>query len=273
MGDPSNCADDLTRKIGGKSRRSLSLSASTDAQEQQQQQQQQCEPSHHKGSSSSRKECSSSIRSGEELIFDFHTLPPHDSLHPQILSSQALMHQQQQEKQRQEEKKASSVAGLRRVAAAKSRCKQWRQSLASKRSDGKNSSRHAASDCGVSEVASLWSDFHAFSCIPDAPHAANDIESEEGSHSHRTAAGERVHPNGKPAADPQTSEMLRILRFMIRKQEADDRQAQRVMEWRLLALAIDKILFWIFLIVTFISSFIFLLYIPIRRRGFSFLFG
>lgn len=52
-----------------------------------------------------------------------------------------------------------------------------------------------------------------------------------------------------------------------------DQHNKMVHEWRLLALAIDKVLFWVFLVITVISSLAFLVIIPIQRRGFGFGFG
>ena len=68
-------------------------------------------------------------------------------------------------------------------------------------------------------------------------------------------------------------EMLKILRYLVWRQQLEDAHNKMVHEWRLLALAIDKVLFWVFLVITVISSLSFLVIIPIQRRGFGFGFG
>lgn len=73
--------------------------------------------------------------------------------------------------------------------------------------------------------------------------------------------------------DSASEEMLKILRYLIWRQDLEDQHNRIVHEWRLLALAIDKVLFWVFLVITVISSLSFLVIIPIQRRGFGFGFA
>ncbi|RWS26207.1 nicotinic acetylcholine receptor alpha 5 subunit-like protein [Leptotrombidium deliense] len=78
---------------------------------------------------------------------------------------------------------------------------------------------------------------------------------------------------GANASREKTSpqeEMLRILRYLLWRQELEDKHNKMVHEWRLLALAIDKVLFWVFLVITVTSSLSFLVIIPVQRRGFGF---
>ncbi|RWS02706.1 ligand-gated ion channel subunit-like protein [Dinothrombium tinctorium] len=75
--------------------------------------------------------------------------------------------------------------------------------------------------------------------------------------------------SSKEKTTPQ-EEMLRILRYLIWRQEIEDKHNKMVHEWRLLALAIDKVLFWVFLVITVTSSLSFLVIIPVQRRGFGF---
>lgn len=79
--------------------------------------------------------------------------------------------------------------------------------------------------------------------------------------------------DGKDSSCPASEEMLKILRYLIWRQDLEDQHNRIVHEWRLLALAIDKILFWVFLVITVISSLSFLVIIPIQRRGFGFGFA
>lgn len=74
-------------------------------------------------------------------------------------------------------------------------------------------------------------------------------------------------------SSPVDDEMLKILRYLMWRQQLEDQHNKMVHEWRLLALAIDKILFWVFLVITVVSSLSFLVIIPIQRRGFGFGFG
>lgn len=63
-------------------------------------------------------------------------------------------------------------------------------------------------------------------------------------------------------------EVMVMLRYLMHRQETEDDVTRRIHEWRQLSMFIDKILFWIFTIVTVFTSCIFLLFIPIMRRGF-----
>lgn len=63
-------------------------------------------------------------------------------------------------------------------------------------------------------------------------------------------------------------EVMIMLRYLMHRQETEDNVTRRIHEWRQLSMFIDKILFWIFTIVTVFTSCIFLLFIPIMRRGF-----
>ncbi|CAG7732806.1 unnamed protein product [Allacma fusca] len=70
-----------------------------------------------------------------------------------------------------------------------------------------------------------------------------------------------------PVVDVQ-EELLRSIRTLIVKQEEVEAQNLLVAEWRLVAQAIDKILFWIFFTVTLVSSAVFLLILPCYKRSF-----
>ena len=260
-----------------------SPSASISAASQHQQQQQQC---NHK--------VSSRPAAGDELIFDFHTLPTSTSYAPTTLlqplnTAAAVQRTSNQETEpgtgrcetatestRRREYWKKSVAGKRvKQSGGKDGCKD-RNKLQQRSSCTSSSGRVRGSSCLWPDFALLSSDeTQALDCdTSQAIHRPPDTESEAELHLSALQTAEQAAVGGSGREQQQqTEEMLRILRFMIRKQESDEIQSQSVKEWRLLALAIDKILFWIFLLVTFASSFIFLLYIPIRRRGFSFLFG
>ena len=74
----------------------------------------------------------------------------------------------------------------------------------------------------------------------------------------------------KSKSDPAMMEMLKILQNLVRRQNLEDEHNRAVHDWRLLALAVDRVLFWIILVITVISSVSFLVIIPIQKRGFGF---
>lgn len=63
-------------------------------------------------------------------------------------------------------------------------------------------------------------------------------------------------------------ELIQMLRYLMHRQEIDDNINRRLHEWRLFSMFIDKVLFWIFTITTIVTSVVFLLIIPVKRRGF-----
>lgn len=62
--------------------------------------------------------------------------------------------------------------------------------------------------------------------------------------------------------------ILSMLHNLMNRQRIEDDCIRRQHEWRQLSVLIDKILFWIFMIVTVFTSILFLFIIPIQRRGF-----
>jgi len=66
-------------------------------------------------------------------------------------------------------------------------------------------------------------------------------------------------------------ELLDACKYLLWKNELKVSNSAVVHEWRLLALFIDKILFWIFFIIITVSSLLFLVIIPVQQRGFPYL--
>ncbi|KAG8185244.1 hypothetical protein JTE90_002770 [Oedothorax gibbosus] len=66
------------------------------------------------------------------------------------------------------------------------------------------------------------------------------------------------------------AEILRALQYLLHRQELEDHRVRVVNEWRQIALAFDRILFWIFFVVTVVSSLSFLVIVPLHRRGLKF---
>ena len=61
-----------------------------------------------------------------------------------------------------------------------------------------------------------------------------------------------------------------IGKYLLWKSELKNTDSLVIHEWRVLALFIDRILFWIFFIIIFSSSLMFLVIIPIQQRGFPY---
>jgi len=59
--------------------------------------------------------------------------------------------------------------------------------------------------------------------------------------------------------------MLAALRRIIARYDSDDAAAQLLHEWRRLAVIVDQIFFWIFLIATVSSTVLILVVIPFAR--------
>ena len=62
-------------------------------------------------------------------------------------------------------------------------------------------------------------------------------------------------------------ELLKSIRYLITKQDEVEVQNILVAEWRLVAQVVDRILFWIFFFITFVSSSFFLIIIPLYKRS------
>ena len=61
-----------------------------------------------------------------------------------------------------------------------------------------------------------------------------------------------------------------ICKYLLWKNELKNTDSHMIHEWRLLALFIDRILFWIFFFIITSSSLMFLVIIPIQQRGFPY---
>ena len=61
-------------------------------------------------------------------------------------------------------------------------------------------------------------------------------------------------------------DLVKILRFMVNKEEQEIQKNGMINEWRQMALVIDRVFFWLFLVAIVLSSFIFLVVVPFHRR-------
>jgi len=59
--------------------------------------------------------------------------------------------------------------------------------------------------------------------------------------------------------------MLTALRRIMARYDSDDAEAQLLHEWRRLAVVVDQILFWVFLVATVSSTVLILVVIPVAR--------
>lgn len=62
-------------------------------------------------------------------------------------------------------------------------------------------------------------------------------------------------------------EIVRALKILLSRQESQDADKKRLNEWRVIAIAVDRILFWIFFFVTTVSSLVFLVILPVVKRS------
>lgn len=60
---------------------------------------------------------------------------------------------------------------------------------------------------------------------------------------------------------------MRALKILLSRQESQDADKKRLNEWRVIAIAVDRILFWIFFFVTTVSSLVFLVILPVVKRS------
>ncbi|UYV77420.1 hypothetical protein LAZ67_15000962 [Cordylochernes scorpioides] len=62
-------------------------------------------------------------------------------------------------------------------------------------------------------------------------------------------------------------DIFRTLRYLLARQEIEDHHLRLTNEWRQVATVIDRFLFWVFLVVTAVSSLSFLVLVPLQRRA------
>lgn len=70
-----------------------------------------------------------------------------------------------------------------------------------------------------------------------------------------------------PSGDSMCEDLVNAVRYLMSIQEQVESQNVLVAEWRLVAQAVDRILFWIFAIMTIVSSTILLLILPLYKRS------
>lgn len=71
----------------------------------------------------------------------------------------------------------------------------------------------------------------------------------------------------------RAEESLLILRYLLTRHKNQSDESRTINEWHLLALAVDKLLFWLFFVIIISSSLFFLVVVPAKKRGVSLIFS
>ena len=79
--------------------------------------------------------------------------------------------------------------------------------------------------------------------------------------------GRRGAIRGRPPPAPLQEEVGRALRHLLSRQQAEEHCGRAADEWRQVALLADHTLFWVFLVITTVSSLMFLVVLPVYKRS------
>ena len=105
---------------------------------------------------------------------------------------------------------------------------------------------------------------HTSSMINDIRGSKLNLDIRDRSVSNRSSfAEEDLNLNTK--RDTRTSamdEILKYLKFMVAKTDAEDAETDIVDEWKQVALVVDRLFFWLFLLITIFSTIILLVIVP-----------
>ncbi|XP_050730680.1 neuronal acetylcholine receptor subunit alpha-10-like isoform X2 [Eriocheir sinensis] len=95
-----------------------------------------------------------------------------------------------------------------------------------------------------------------------------DYNNDTNTYRRNTTANSTYSPNLAPVSSNRAQEeIIRALKILLSRQEREDAEKKRLNEWRVIAIAVDRILFWIFFIVTTVSSVVFLVILPVVKRS------
>ena len=104
------------------------------------------------------------------------------------------------------------------------------------------------------------------SCAPSCPSCI--ARAAASSSIGRSSAALLTHPaNQQPCNMSPDLPDGQLMRYFLERQKQNEGGQNVVIEWRQLAAVVDRILFWIFCIITCVSSALFLLIIPGFNRG------
>ena len=68
--------------------------------------------------------------------------------------------------------------------------------------------------------------------------------------------------SNKKKGSPVMDEILKYLRFMMQKSDGEDAENDIVDEWKQVALVVDRLFFWLFLLLTILSTILLLVVVP-----------
>ena len=68
-------------------------------------------------------------------------------------------------------------------------------------------------------------------------------------------------------SEEEQDDLLRVVRGLLDKENQQNKDEQIRREWRMLAEAVDRVLFWSFLLITTVSTLLFLVILPFYHRG------
>ncbi|XP_063880210.1 neuronal acetylcholine receptor subunit alpha-10-like [Scylla paramamosain] len=95
-----------------------------------------------------------------------------------------------------------------------------------------------------------------------------DYNNDTNTYRRNTTANSTYSPNlAAVSTNRAQEEIIRALKILLSRQEREDAEKKRLNEWRVIAIAVDRILFWIFFIVTTVSSVVFLVILPVVKRS------
>jgi hypothetical protein len=60
-----------------------------------------------------------------------------------------------------------------------------------------------------------------------------------------------------------TSEILKYLKYLVAKSDDTDAEEDIISEWKQVALVVDRLMFWTFLLITIVSTLVILVFVPV----------
>lgn len=64
-----------------------------------------------------------------------------------------------------------------------------------------------------------------------------------------------------------TAEILKYLKYLVAKSDDTDAEDDIVSEWKQVALVVDRLMFWTFLLITILSTLVILVFVPVSAYG------
>jgi hypothetical protein len=67
-----------------------------------------------------------------------------------------------------------------------------------------------------------------------------------------------------------TSEILKYLKYLVAKSDDTDAEEDIISEWKQVALVVDRLMFWTFLLITIVSTLVILVFVPVSAYDTSY---